>query len=70
MVLEYWIGRMVIYNSEFGEDGEVFIMIKKIDKEDIVECVKVIRESFATVADEFGFRVAFVCRTSAYVCIL
>ena len=28
-------------------------MIKEIDKSDIAECVKVIRDSFKTVADEF-----------------
>lgn len=66
MVLEYWIVRMVIYNSEFGEDGEVFSMIKEIDKEDIVECVNVIRESFATVADEFGFTVENAPRFTAF----
>lgn len=30
-------------------------MIKQITKENIPECVKVIRESFLTVAEEFGF---------------
>lgn len=30
-------------------------MIKEIDRNDLSECVKVIKESFATVADEFGF---------------
>ena len=30
-------------------------MIKQISKENIPECVSVIRESFLTVADEFGF---------------
>lgn len=30
-------------------------MIREVCKEDIPECVKVIRESFATVAEEFGF---------------
>lgn len=30
-------------------------MIKEIDRNDVAECVNVIRESFATVADEFGF---------------
>lgn len=30
-------------------------MIKAIDKNDIAECVKVIRESFSTVAEELGF---------------
>lgn len=29
-------------------------MIKRVE-EDIAECVKVIKESFATVAKEFGF---------------
>ena len=30
-------------------------MIKEIEKKDIPECVQVIRNSFITVADEFGF---------------
>ena len=30
-------------------------MIKEIDKSNIAECVNVIRKSFQTVADEFGF---------------
>ena len=30
-------------------------MIKKIDEQNISECVNVIKESFATVANEFGF---------------
>ena len=30
-------------------------MIREVRKEDIPECVKVIRESFATVAEELGF---------------
>lgn len=30
-------------------------MIKEVNEKDIPECVKVIRESFLTVADEFGF---------------
>lgn len=30
-------------------------MIKKIEQKEISACVKVIRESFSTVADEFGF---------------
>lgn len=32
-------------------------MIKRIREEDIAECVNVIKESFLTVADEFGFTV-------------
>ena len=32
-------------------------MIKEIDKSDIAECVDVIRKSFKTVADEFGFTI-------------
>ena len=32
-------------------------MIKEIDKSEIAECVSVIRKSFLTVADEFGFTV-------------
>lgn len=34
---------------------EVRIMIKEVNEKDIPECVRVIRDSFATVADEFGF---------------
>ena len=30
-------------------------MIRKVEKADLPECVRVIRESFRTVADEFGF---------------
>ncbi|MBR5959634.1 MAG: GNAT family N-acetyltransferase [Clostridia bacterium] len=30
-------------------------MIRKVEQADIPECVRVIRESFRTVADEFGF---------------
>lgn len=29
--------------------------IRKVTEEDIPECVRVIRQSFRTVADEFGF---------------
>ena len=32
-------------------------MIKEIDKSEIAECVNVIRKSFLTVADEFGFTI-------------
>ena len=32
-------------------------MIKSIEEQDIAECVKVIKESFATVAREFCFTV-------------
>ena len=32
-------------------------MIRKAEQEDIRECVEVIRKSFVTVADEFGFTV-------------
>lgn len=30
-------------------------MIKEIEPKDLPECVQVIRESFATVAEKFGF---------------
>lgn len=32
-------------------------MIKEVSEKDIAECVNVIKESFTTVADEFGFTV-------------
>lgn len=41
-------------------------MIKAVDKKDIAECVKVIRESFSTVADEFGFTVENAPRFTAF----
>lgn len=30
-------------------------MIKKLDKKDVIKCTEVIKSSFLTVADEFGF---------------
>ena len=34
---------------------KVFIVIKEMSEKDIAECVNVIRDSFLTVANEFGF---------------
>ena len=41
-------------------------MIKEIEKSDIAEYVKVIRESFLTVADEFGFSIENAPRFTAF----
>lgn len=41
-------------------------MIKEIDKSEIAECVNVIRKSFLTVADEFGFTVENAPRFTAF----
>lgn len=41
-------------------------MIRRIDEKDLAECVKVIRESFLTVADEFGFTVENAPRFTAF----
>ena len=41
-------------------------MIKEIDKNDIAECVNVIRKSFQTVADEFGFTIENAPRFTAF----
>lgn len=41
-------------------------MIKEVNEKDIAECVKVIRESFATVANEFGFTVENAPRFTAF----
>ena len=41
-------------------------MIKAVDKNEIAECVKVIQESFLTVADEFGFTVENAPRFTAF----
>ena len=44
----------------------VIIMIKAVAEKDIAECVKVIRESFSTVADEFGFTIENAPRFTAF----
>ena len=41
-------------------------MIKKVEKRDVVECVKVIKESFSTVAEEFGFTIDNAPRFTAF----
>ncbi len=41
-------------------------MIKKVDKKDITACVNVIKESFITVANEFGFTVENAPRFTAF----
>lgn len=41
-------------------------MIKKITEKEITECVNVIRDSFITVADEFGFTVDNAPRFTAF----
>ena len=41
-------------------------MIKQISESEIVECVQVIRDSFATVAEEFGFTVENAPRFTAF----
>lgn len=41
-------------------------MIKKVEQKDIRECVEVIRKSFATVADEFGFTIENAPRFTAF----
>ena len=53
----------VIGKSQFAE---VFIMIKKVTKKDIVECVNVIKESFSTVANGFGFTAENAPRFTAF----
>lgn len=49
-----------------SEAAEVLIMIKAIDINDITECVRVIKDSFLTVADEFGFTVENAPRFTAF----
>ncbi len=41
-------------------------MIKEIDKSEIAECVNIIRKSFLTVADEFGFTIENAPRFTAF----
>ena len=41
-------------------------MIKEINEKDVLECVNVIRESFLTVADEFGFTPENASRFTAF----
>ena len=56
-----------ILNSAFKiEKGGRVRMIKEINKNDVPKCVKVIRESFGTVADEFGFNATNAPRFTAF----
>ncbi|MBP5437966.1 MAG: GNAT family N-acetyltransferase [Treponema sp.] len=41
-------------------------MIKEINKSDVAECVKVIRSSFMTIAEQFGFTVENAPRFTAF----
>ena len=41
-------------------------MIRKVERADITECVRVIRDSFRTVADEFGFTKENASRFTAF----
>ena len=41
-------------------------MIRKVEQADIGECVEVIRKSFGTVADEFGFTIENAPRFTAF----
>ena len=41
-------------------------MIRKVTQNDLAECVDVIKSSFLTVADEFGFTVANALRFTAF----
>lgn len=45
-------------------------MIKEVTEIDIAECVRVIKESFSTVANEFGFTVENAPRFTAFATIL
>ena len=45
---------------------EVLAMIKKVEKDSMSECVKVICDSFITVANEFGFTVENAPRFTAF----
>ncbi len=48
-----------------ADSGRV-VMIRKINEEDIIECVNVIRESFLTVANDYGFTVENAPRFTAF----
>lgn len=41
-------------------------MIKRVDEKDIAECVNLIKESFSTVANEFGFTLENAPRFTAF----
>ena len=58
-------GRQVVIVNQMGFE-EVFMMIRAVTAADIGECVKVIRESFSTVADEFGFTMENAPRFTAF----
>ena len=44
----------------------MFIVIKEVNEKELAECVKVIRESFSTVANEFGFTAENASRFTAF----
>ena len=50
----------------FFNKKEGVLMIREVEEKDIAECVKVIRESFLTVAEEFGFTVENAPRFTAF----
>ena len=41
-------------------------MIKEIDKNNVAECVEVIRKSFLTIAEQFGFTIENAPRFTAF----
>ena len=53
LILVWFLSPFQLPNNQCGAYN-----IREVNEKDVSECVKVIRDSFATVADEFGFNVA------------
>jgi len=51
-------------DTHTGAQGEK--MIKEVNKSDVSECVKVIRSSFMTIAEQFGFTIENAPRFTAF----
>jgi hypothetical protein len=45
---------------------EEYVVIKKVMEQELSDCVKVIKESFMTVADDFGFTAENAPRFTAF----
>lgn len=63
--MNFLVGYGIIISSTY-RICDVITMIQEVNEKDIPECVKVIRESFATVANEFGFTIENAPKFTAF----
>lgn len=60
------VKQYLMYYRGLQAARERVVMIRKVNEEDIAECVNVIRESFLTVANDYGFTVENASRFTAF----